>query len=146
MYFWKSSFVGGKPKSESRYLWLTLWCPDIQHNDIQHNDIQHNDIQHERLIYCQHSEGMKLLSINDTQHNNTFIMLTVAFYVLSCWVALSWMSLCWVSWRQHRYGSLNNFIIQSYIDCYSWYWQLNGEIVSYNWCIRAELQIFQYRK
>jgi hypothetical protein len=37
------------------------------------------------------------LSISDTQHNNTAIMLSVAFYSLLSWMLLCWMLLCWVS-------------------------------------------------
>ncbi len=62
---------------------------DTHHNDIQHNAIQHNDIQYNDIQYngTQHSEIIIMtLSIkglfttfskNDTQHNNTTIMLGV---------------------------------------------------------------------
>ncbi len=38
-------------------------------HDTQHNDIQHNDTQHIGIIY-------------DIQHNNTDVMLSVAFFYL----------------------------------------------------------------
>ncbi len=59
---------------------------NIQHKDTQHNDTQHNDIQHKGLI-CEIQHVIK-----ETQHNKSanllnVFMLSVAIYLLMCWVS-----------------------------------------------------------
>jgi hypothetical protein len=45
------------------------WRHDTRHNDIRHNNIQHKDL-------------FVTLSLNESQRNQTIIMLSVAFYLL----------------------------------------------------------------
>jgi hypothetical protein len=61
------------------------WRHDTQYNDTQHNDTQYNGIvcDTQQTTFC--IEWRHL----------SFIMLSVAFYLLLCWV-----SLCWMSWRR----------------------------------------------
>jgi len=37
-------------------------------------------------------------SLNDTQQNNIVLIMTVTFYLLSCWMLLFWVSVSCVWW------------------------------------------------
>jgi len=57
------------------------------------HDTQHDDIQHKGLFYDTYRKW-------NSASQQPAIMLSVAIYLLLCWMPSCWVPLCWMSWRR----------------------------------------------
>ncbi len=100
---------------------LVLWCNSLSwcHNT-QHIDIQHYDTQHKWLI-CDTPHKWHSAWQRSAIRPSGFI-LSVAFYLLSCWLLLCWLSSCRVSWRlSHSYSS-SETVSSCFVQCQQTYY------------------------